>query len=181
MTCIVGIKSPSKIVLAADSMMSDGWTESTLHQTKVFRAGPLAIGTTGSLRYLNILQYNLAPLLSKPSATVDEYMYGEFVSAAFKAFEDGRALETVDGVAAAPGSALIALHGRVFLFETNFALSEVDDGYSAVGNGGEIALGALHATRHIKNPKRRALLAIEAATHHSVGVGGSRIDILEVK
>jgi ATP-dependent protease HslVU (ClpYQ) peptidase subunit len=40
----------------------------------------------------------------------------------------------------------------------------------AEGSGGMFALGALHATKHQKNPKMRLKLALEAASEFSMSV-----------
>jgi hypothetical protein len=40
----------------------------------------------------------------------------------------------------------------------------------AEGSGGQIALGALHATKNQKNPKLRLKLALEAATAFNMSV-----------
>ncbi|MEV5751138.1 hypothetical protein AB0L00_25240 [Actinoallomurus sp. NPDC052308] len=49
--------------------------------------------------------------------------------------------------------------------------SVTDDGYTAVGCGAEIALGALHATAGAgMSLEARAIAALEAAAHFSTGV-----------
>ncbi len=40
----------------------------------------------------------------------------------------------------------------------------------AEGSGGMFALGALHATKNLKNPKIRMKMALEAATEFSMSV-----------
>ena len=42
----------------------------------------------------------------------------------------------------------------------------------AEGSGGQIALGALHATKNQKNPRLRLKAALEAATEFNMNVSG---------
>jgi len=181
MTCIVGIKTPRAVVLAADTMVSDSYTKATKLKSKIFIAGPVTLGVSGSVRYANLLENKLEDELPDLTGDVYEYMYGDFLDAVIKVFEAGRALETVDGVSYVHGHSLVAVAGRLFAFESNLSLYEVDDEYAATGSGQEVALGALYATRHIKNAKRRAEIAVRAACEHTLTVGGHRVDVLQTK
>jgi len=181
MTCIVGIKTPRGVVLAADTMLSDSYTKATKLKSKLFTVGPVTMGVSGSVRYANLLENKLADELPDLIGDVDDYMYGDFLDAVIKIFEAGRALETSDGVAYVHGHSLVAVAGRLFTFESNLSLYEVADDYAATGSGQEVALGALYATLNTKNAKRRAEIAVKAACEHTLTVGGHRIDILEAR
>jgi hypothetical protein len=51
--------------------------------------------------------------------------------------------------------------------DVDFQVAEASDGYAAVGRGAQVALGALYATTRLRDPRRRILVALEAAEHFS--------------
>ena len=64
----------------------------------------------------------------------------------------------------------MGVEGRIFTRDEDFHVGENIVNYMAEGSGGQIALGALHATKNQKNPKLRLKLALEAATAFNMSV-----------
>jgi len=69
--------------------------------------------------------------------------------------------------------ALLAARGTVLLAACGGVIEPVPRGWHAIGSGGEVALGALHATqRGPLSLSERAVLAVEAAAACHSTVGG---------
>ena len=69
------------------------------------------------------------------------------------------------------GHFLVGVAGRLFHVEGDFHVGEAQDGFDAVGCGGEAACGALFATAHLM-PEARVRMALRAAERCSAGGRG---------
>ena len=72
--------------------------------------------------------------------------------------------------AAFAGAMLAAYRGELYNLESNFQVVTADCGYLSVGSGQDLALGSMHASKGEKDPKKRILKALEAATAGNAGV-----------
>jgi ATP-dependent protease HslVU (ClpYQ) peptidase subunit len=68
------------------------------------------------------------------------------------------------------GIFIVGLEGRIFTIDEDFHVGENVVNYMAEGSGGQIALGALYATKNQKNPKLRLKAALEAAAEYNMSV-----------
>ena len=68
------------------------------------------------------------------------------------------------------GIFIVGLEGRIFTIDEDFHVGENIVNYMAEGSGGQIALGALYATKNQKNPKVRLKAALEAASEFNMSV-----------
>jgi hypothetical protein len=64
---------------------------------------------------------------------------------------------------------IVGVGGRVFEIDNLLHVQLLDRGYVAAGGGGEVALGALYASKNL-SPRKRVRLALEAAAAHLTGV-----------
>jgi ATP-dependent protease HslVU (ClpYQ) peptidase subunit len=116
-----------------------------------------------------LLRWSFAP--PKPdTARLDRFMVTEFVDAARAALKAGGWAKK-DSEQEEGGQWLVGVAGRLFEICGDYQVAEPTVGYAAIGCGGQIAHGALHATPTMP-PRRRLQLALEAAAHHSAGVHG---------
>ena len=120
-----------------------------------------------------ILQYSLTPPKYTPTKTnsgLDKFMRTKFVDSVKAAFKDhgfgsiGGSDEDTGGIF------IVGLEGRIFTIDEDFHVGENVVNYMAEGSGGQIALGALYATKNQKNPKLRLKAALEAASEFNMAV-----------
>jgi ATP-dependent protease HslVU (ClpYQ) peptidase subunit len=176
MTCIVAIAQNGTVYMGSDHAASDdktGWIISR-KEPKCFKVGQYAIAFTDSFRMGQILQYAWAPPKYTPTKTnsgLDKFMRTKFIESVKQAFKDGgygsigsSSDEDTGGIF------IVGLEGRIFTIDEDFHVGENVVNYMAEGSGGQIALGALHATKHQKNPKLRIKAALEAATEFNMAV-----------
>jgi ATP-dependent protease HslVU (ClpYQ) peptidase subunit len=176
MTCIVAIAQNGTVYMGADHAASDdktGWILSR-KEPKCFKVGQYGIAFTDSFRMGQILQYSWNPPKYTPTKTnsgLDKFMRTKFVDSIKQAFKDGgygsigsSSDEDTGGIF------IVGLEGRIFTIDEDFHVGENVVNYMAEGSGGQIALGALYATKNQKNPKLRIKAALEAATEFNMSV-----------
>lgn len=170
MTLIVGIESAGGVHIAADS---GGWNayEATLTTPKVFRVGPVLVGSSGTLRGLNILRHCVEPPEMEPGSDPERYMVRHFVPALRAALEEHGGGKQGEGGLELGGSLLVACGGRLYEVGEGFEVARTDRGYAATGYGAAIgvALGVLWGTADLP-PAERLQRALEAAEEHTDGV-----------
>lgn len=162
--------------MGADHAASDdktGWILSR-KEPKCFKVGQYGIAFTDSFRMGQILQYSWNPPKYTPTKTnsgLDKFMRTKFVDSVKQAFKDGgygsigsSSDEDTGGIF------IVGLEGRIFTIDEDFHVGENVVNYMAEGSGGQIALGALYATKNQKNPKLRIKAALEAATEFNMSV-----------
>jgi ATP-dependent protease HslVU (ClpYQ) peptidase subunit len=170
-TAIVGLVHEGTVYLGGDSAGVAGWSLTVRADAKVFANGPYILGFTTSFRMGQLLRYAFEP--PKPEGEdLARFMATTFVDTVRETLKTGgwlrRDSEREDG-----GTFLVGVEGRLFEVHDDFQVGEPADGYTAVGCGHEIAVGALYATaRSRMAPQRRVRLALEAAERFSAGVRG---------
>jgi ATP-dependent protease HslVU (ClpYQ) peptidase subunit len=73
------------------------------------------------------------------------------------------------------GTFIVVYKDQIYLIESDFQIGRVNDSYVSCGCGQRYACGAMHALLGGKtnvSGKRKVLLALQAAEHHSLGVRG---------
>ncbi|MEV5710848.1 hypothetical protein [Actinoallomurus sp. NPDC052274] len=171
MTAIVGITDGKTVVIAGDSAGVGGDVTQPRLDAKVFVNGPYVIGYTTSFRMGQILRYAFkAPVPPDGEDGLHAFMCTGFINGVREGLKEGgwasKSNDQEEG-----GSFLVGLRGRLFEIGSDYQVGELADGYTAVGCGAEIALGALHATADAGMPlEARAIAALEAAAHFSTGV-----------
>lgn len=175
MTCIVAIAQNGTVYMGSDHAASDdksGWVMSR-KEPKVFKVGQYGIAFTDSFRMGQILQYNWTPPKYTPTKTnfgLDKFMRTKFIDSVKAAFKE-HGFGDIGGTDEDTGGIfIVGLEGRIFVVDEDFHVGENVVNYMAEGSGGMFALGALHATKHQKNPKMRLKLALEAASEFSMSV-----------
>jgi 20S proteasome alpha/beta subunit len=165
MTCIVAIAQGGVVYMASDHAASDdktGWILSR-KEPKCFKVGQYGIAFTDSFRMGQILQYMWTPPKYTPTKTnsgLDKFMRTKFVDSVKAAFKE-------HGYGSIGSS---SEEDRIFTIDEDFHVGENVVNYMAEGSGGQIALGALHATKNQKNPRLRLKAALEAATEFNMSV-----------
>jgi hypothetical protein len=168
MTAIVGLAHGGAVHLGADSAGVAGYDLTVRADTKVFRNGPYLFGFTSSFRMGQLLHYALAP--PAPTGDIHRFMATRFVDAVRDCLKEG-GWSKKDSDREEGGTFLVGVAGRLFGVYSDYQIGEGIDGYLAVGCGDQAALGSLHATAALRvAPKRRVLMALEAAERLNAGV-----------
>jgi hypothetical protein len=171
MTCIVGLVDGGRVYLGADSAGVAGWQLQIRKDTKIFVNDGYAMGFTTSFRMGQLLAYSFTPPVAPktPSALL-RFMSTEFVNAARTCLKDG-GYAMKENEAEKAGEFLVGVSGRLFFFDRDYQVGEIADNFWAIGCGGDVALGALHATCGLR-PKERVMKALKISEKCNAGVRG---------
>ena len=156
--------------MAADSLVSDDSTSEATLSPKLFTKadGKLLIGVVGSLRGSDVIR-DLVDFDAPPTGLAREYIVHEVARKIRRRLKDEDASVDV----------LVGYQGRLFVIGSDYGVHEAC-GYTAIGTGSEVALGALYTFRNSLMSEtyfsetlaiRAARGAARAACRHSVGVG----------
>jgi len=176
MTCIVGLKTPTRLYMGADSLFTSGDSAFYNKESKVFGRDGYLIGVTGSLRVSQILQFHKDSLVSPlgiPQKDLFGFLCSEFIPLLIETLDKSHYLSSEDGLRKMDGIILLGTHGRLFTIWQNFQVMEYPEEFSVVGSGQYEAQGSLMTTKKYDiPPKERIRLAIKAAIHYNATVGG---------
>jgi len=173
MTAIVGLVHDGKVYIGGDSAGVSGLSLSVRADTKVFRKGRYLFGFTTSFRMGQLIRYSLVPPKPKvDDADLEGFMATKFIDALRDCLKAGgwarKESDREEG-----GTFLVGVRGQLFTIYDDYQVARSADGFAAVGCGEDIALGALYATAGTgMKPRKRALLALQAAERFSAGVRG---------
>jgi hypothetical protein len=172
MTAIVGLVDKGTVYIGGDSAGVGGMSLTVRNDSKVFRTGPFVMGFTTSFRMGQLLRYSLqVPRLPENPRKIEAFMVTEFIPAVRRTLKDG-GWATKEKEQEAGGTFLVGVGGRLFQINSDYQVGEASIGYDAVGCGEDLALGALFASGHVRNPRNRVRLALRAAERFSAGVRG---------
>ena len=169
MTCIVGLVDKGVVYIGGDSAGVGGYSLRTRADRKVFRNGDFIFGFTTSFRMGQLLHYALNPPKRHPDTEVDKFMVTDFINAVRDCLKSGGYAEKHND-AEQGGTFLVGYAGRLFEVHGDYQVGETKSGYSAVGCGEDIALGAMFAAKG--KPRDRIEIALQAAEAFSAGVCG---------
>ncbi|MFG3296187.1 hypothetical protein ACGF3G_46335 [Streptomyces sp. NPDC048179] len=164
MTVIVGLVHRKRVHLGGDSAGSSGSQLTIRRDPKVFTNGPYALGFTTSFRMGQLLHHAFeAP---HPEGDLARFMATTFINAVRTCLKEG-GWARKDSEQEQAGTFLVGVRGRLFEIYSDYQVGEPVGGYTAVGSGDDLALGALHATAHLGlKPRERLTAALRAADHH---------------
>lgn len=176
MSVVVAVRSPSGVVVGADSIAT---TETLTMRAdpitsgKLFRNGPFVIGVVGSFRFANLLRFWEAPVPKDDIEPGDfvRFMVTEWVPALKNFLKEVGETEAIGGEKeeGLSTAAVIGYKGSLVTLFGDFQIAELIEDYIAIGFGAELAMGSLYTTGIVKSypPDMRVTLAIRACDHHS--------------
>lgn len=165
MTAIVAIAHRGEVILGGDSAVGYGDALITCRQPKVWTAAPgVLVGVAGDARACDVVRYRLkVPPFDgvDVAAWAARELADEFASAV-------KASRSTDSSC----DMLLGIGGEVIVIDGDGGIVRPAGGYAAIGSGGPVALGALHATIGMLQlgPRDRVLRALEAAEAHCSSV-----------
>lgn len=178
MTCIAAVAHNGHVWMGGDSA---GVTDDTVYslgigsEAKIWEKDGILFGASGSFRVAQVLRWQTNIPQYNPDAEPLEYLTGSFMTAFRDSLEEHGTLTTweEDSTQGIDGAVLLGFCGEVFEIYNDFGIGQLVHGYGAIGCGFPIAVGNLSATENFDiKPRKRVLLALEAAERHSAGVRG---------
>lgn len=182
MTCIIGFidKTNECVWMGADSLGSNGYTQSIYTQPKVFHHDVfknVVMGSTTTFRHIDLLKYseNLFPEVDfyKKKEIDHKYMVKTFIPNLINLFQNN-----IKGEAETDRGAnfLLGANNQLFEIQPDYSVLVPERGFAAVGCGGPVAMGSLITTTKYfgdnLSPKDHILYALRAATDYCCGVSG---------
>lgn len=175
MTCIAVVRQDNKIYMAGDRGVSDDDTIGVCSSPKVWKKDGYLFGYAGSMDGDRI-RHLFVPPQPDSRVNIDKFMYGKFLKALRKFYEEW----WVDVSNTSDFGMIICVKGKIYEHNaSDMSLTQYDSDYLAMGSGGQLALGSLHATKNQKDPRKRANNAVQAAISHSTTCRGP-IDIVSI-
>ncbi len=179
MTAIVGFADGQSVWIGGDSAGVAGHQLSVRADEKVFKVGEFLVGFTSSFRMGQLLRHGWVPPLPNVvrngerivDQDVSEFLATKFIDAVRARLKEGGFAER-DKEVERGGYFVLGFRGRLFSVMSDYQVAEFADPYAAAGCGEDIALGAMFATREMKDPEARIRIALEAAERHSAYVRG---------
>ena len=172
MTCIVAaVEKDGTIYMGGDTAgVTYSYGMISQVEPKVFQRGEYVMGYTSSFRMGQILEHKFNPpsIPKHLETSLTCFMVNNFVDALRACFKEAGWSQIKDNREQG-GTFLVGCRGNVFIIEEEFNVLRMTGDISAVGCGGDFALGALHATEG-QNAYDRVLIALEAAQRLSAGV-----------
>lgn len=170
MTAIVGIQKGDTVWLGGDSAATDGHLNRTIiKDPKVFIKDNVAFGVCGLPKVMDALAHTIS--LPKQSGGDDRaFLVAEMIPAIREGLKKLDCTVEEQGYGTCfHGAMLMGYNGKLYRIEGNFQLGTASQNHDAVGSGGALALGSLHASKG-QNPKKRLIAALQAAADGNAGV-----------
>jgi len=163
MTCIVGLQRNGTVWIGGDSAGTAG----NMHQRvradkKVFIKGEFIIGFSGSFRMGQLLRHSLVPPEHVQGQDDLNYLVNDFVIAVRTCLEK----EPED---AAPRF-LFGYRGKLYGMQGDYQVAQPEDDFDALGSGGDVAIGALYASKSTRETEKRLTQALEASARNNAAV-----------
>lgn len=175
MTCIAVVRQDNKIYMAGDRGVSDDDTIGVCSSPKVWKKEGYLFGFAGSMDG-DRLRHLFVPPTPEPRVNLDKFMYSKFLKALRKFYEEW----WVDVSTSSDFGMIICVRGKIYEHNaSDMSLTQYESDYLAMGSGGQLALGSLHATKNQKDPRKRVNSAVQAAITHSTTCRGP-IDIISI-
>lgn len=151
MTTIIGLQHDNGCLLVADSLVTDANGRKYWHRDmkKLAERGSFIVGTSGDWQFCEIIQHKWDPPV--PTAKDKKDLFGFMINKAIPTLrqclvENGYSFdESAEKKDGERFHLLIAVCGYIFDVDEQLSITMSDDGVYAVGSGGDLALGALHA------------------------------------
>lgn len=169
MTAILGYADGEHVWISGDSAAQNGgWSQFTIRERKVWRAGDFIIGITGRLRIGQLMQALFVPPQHPGELKPADYFVISFIPTLRELLRQHDESMTSD----ASGTGLIiGYRGVVYHMDSAFNVNAIEPQIVADGAGGDVALGAFCAFREsgveVESSMRRAL---EIAGQHDLTV-----------
>ena len=164
MTVIAGIAHQGSVYISGDRGASDGDSILSMTTPKIDKVNDWIFGYAGSGGLGQIVKH--LECWNRHPKNAERFLRNDFV----EEFQTARA--KIGGKDEEEATLLIGYKGTLWEIDTSdYACFPF--GYTAIGSGGPIALGSLHATQHTAiTPELRLEMAINSAIEHNPSCKG---------
>ena len=175
MTCIVGVADGEHVYFGADSQITKGNLLVDSDMPKIWSVSTVMFGVSGSCRPMTVLKYALKLPKHYDNIDDDAYVSLSLMSVVKNLFDKVGMTTTKDGEVKQDSDIMVGYNGKIYLIGVDYAVIRTSNNYYAIGSGVEAAMGSLYTTERIieLKPHGRLELALEAASTHTRGVGGT--------
>lgn len=161
MTCIVGLEHKGTVWMGGDSAGTNMRMDQTSRaDKKVFIRGDFIMGFAGSFRMGQLLNHGLKIPVQKPGQSDDQFLVTDFVAAV----KECLAKEGLEPYF------LFGYKGKLYDMQGDYQVGKPNSKFASIGSGRDLALGAMHASKNVRNPKKRLTDALEAAAAGNAAV-----------
>ena len=143
MTCIVGINTGSKIIIAGDRMGSDGFTYGKYHE-KVFAKDGFIFGVCGSYRVMQLIKHKFVIPKMNVGQAVDDYIYNDFTDGFISLIRQNNCAIKKDNIDSMEADLLFGFKDKLYGMYANFQILSNSRGYDATGQGRYHAMSSLY-------------------------------------
>lgn len=173
MTCIVGLIDKENVIIGGDSLGSSSGQCSVRKDKKIFKKKGVCFGSTGSYRFIQLLQYFLDFEL-KPDMDEFDFSVKDLVPAIISTLKTHDSVELSNGRLNNDSVLMVGINNRLFTIYSDFQVEENIDPFQAIGSGGQLALGSLATTYLDENldSKDKLLKALEIASRYNTYCSG---------
>jgi len=171
LTVCVALEHEGKVILGTDSFVGNEISKDSVDGPKIFRIGQIAVAYAGGMRVPQILMHTLkVPRYSEAKASLWTVSLAEQIRRIL--VEYGAAGRNSEDGDTSSADMLIAVKGKVYTMQEDFAIYRVQRGYAAIGIGASYALGSLYTSGEngLTDPVHRVRLALRAAGQFSPAV-----------
>lgn len=186
MTVIVGITDGDKVYMGSDSMISGENDKQSLKTPKIIKkecikgcgiedeVNNMLIGVCGTLRGLQLLQYQWESPIQSQDQIDENYIYVSVLNSIRSLFIEHGSGVILDNQDQQPDYFLIGYKEHLYLLESNYQIYEVDKPYAAIGSGAHYALGTLHLLydKFVERPNYFIRKSISSAIEFCPTCGG---------
>ena len=179
MTTLAGIQGKGWCVIGAEAKASDQSGTFVLMPTpKIFVNNGVLIAGCGSVRGLNLMEYDFESPVLNEDVKIESYLTRQFIPAMRKTYvESGSEIRQEGDVATMENGLLIGVSGRLFSIGSDYSWDQSAKGLYHYGSGGSYALGAMTAlsAHKCKTPEEAVeiiTIAVKAAIDCDVYSGG---------
>ena len=180
MTCIVGINTGSKIIIAGDRMGSGRLTYNQYHE-KVFKKDDFIFGVCGCYRVMQLIKHKFVIPKMKVGQTVDNYLYNDFTDNFMQLIRDNNCAVKKDDIYTMNADVLFGFKDNLYAMYGNFQILSNNKGYEAMGSGCYHAMASLYSTQDLNiTAEDRLKKAIVCASEFVLSVD-TAVDTVELK
>lgn len=179
MTCIVGINTGKKIIIAGDNMGSNGFTYGQ-YGSKVFEKDGFIFGICGDYRVMKLIKHKLVIPNRYIGQDVEDYLYNTFTDSIMALLRNNNATVKNHEQFKMEADLLFGYENKLMQMQGNFQILENAKGYDECGSGGYHAIASLYSTEGLNiDPEERLKKAIECANEFVVSVD-NKVDMVEL-
>ena len=173
MTCVIGYEDSEKVIIGADSQITDDFGTKLISITpKVFEKNGVLFGTCNSLRVAQVIKYKFT-IPERNDKDLFEYLCTDFIdSLAETLCQNNCTIMRNDSIAGS--EMIIGIDGQLFGIDDDFHIIKNSLPFFAIGHGKQFAFGSMLSLEMFPQliPKAKIELSLQSVSKLCSTVGG---------